>query len=179
MLAASDVPWAHVDVFQADERAAPDGSEERNLTAIERELGRIPPPGPRIHAMGVSGDLVRGAADYSGELESVCGSPPVLDVVHLGLGPDGHTASLFPGERALEVRDASVVVAGPRDGFSRLTLTLPVLVRARLVVFLVAGRAKAEAVRSLLASDEGIPAARVRSEEVYVLLDREAAPLVR
>jgi 6-phosphogluconolactonase len=104
------------------------------------------------------------------------GRPPVLDLVHLGLGADGHTGSLFPGDPVLEVADADVApTARPHAGFVRLTLTLPALSRARCAVFVVSGAEKAPALARLLAGDAGIPAARVASRRRVVLADRAAA----
>jgi 6-phosphogluconolactonase len=171
-LAACEVAWEVVDVFQADERAAPDGSPDRNLTQIERDLcARIDGPKPRVHAMPVTGDLDEGAVAYASELQSVCGSPPVLDVVHLGLGPDGHTASLVPGDPVLEVRDAPVAVTGLYEGCRRMTLTYPVLDAACLVVFVVAGAAKSEALAAVRRGGDTKPAARIRALDVRFVVD--------
>lgn len=165
-----------VDLFQVDERAAPDGTLARNLTEIERHLyGRIPGTKPRLHPMLVGGDLEEGVAAYAAELEAVCGVPPVLDVVHLGIGTDGHTASLVPGDPALDVRDAWVAATGAYAGFRRMTLTFPVLDRARLVVLLVSGAEKADALRSVLGAGTSTPASHVRAPHVHVLADAAAA----
>lgn len=174
-LAEEELHWQAVDLFQVDDRAAPDGASERNLTAILRDLcERITGPRPRVHAMPVTGDLDGGTAAYARELESVCGVPPVLDVVHLGLGPDGHTASLVPGDPVLDVRDAWVGATATYGGYRRLTLTFPVLDRARLVVFLVSGASKADALRSVLAGDGATPASRLRAARVRFLVDAAA-----
>jgi 6-phosphogluconolactonase len=162
-LARAPLSWADVDVLQVDERVAPPGSPDRNLTAIEAALGRPLPT--RLHPLPVDdADLEVAAARASAELVALAGDPPVLDVVHLGVGDDGHTASLVPG-RDLAVADgpdvpAVAVVRGFR-GHDRLTLTLPVLVRARIVVWLVAGADKARVVAGLRAGDPGTPAGRV------------------
>jgi 6-phosphogluconolactonase len=166
-LAAAEVPWSDVDVFQVDERVAPDGHEERNLTRI---AGHLPVPEGRLHPMPVTDDdLDAAAAWYAASL------PERFDVVHLGIGVDGHTASLVPGDPVLEVLDRDVAVSGPYEGRRRMTLTYPALARAGLAVWLVTGAAKAPAVRRLLADDERIPASGVAAPRQVVVADREAA----
>jgi 6-phosphogluconolactonase len=174
-LAEQHVAWSKVDVFQVDERAAPSGSEDRNLTAIERDLvERIAGPPPRIHAMPVDDDLDLGARTYAAGLEATCGRPPVLDVVHLGLGVDGHTASLLPGDDALEAAEP-VAITGTYEGHRRMTLTLPVIGRARLVVFLVTGESKAGVLRRVVEGNGDLPARRVNGDDVVFLADSSAA----
>jgi 6-phosphogluconolactonase len=176
-LAGEDVPWGSVHLFQADERVAPAGDPDRNLTHIQESLlaPAAPPPG-QIHAMPVEeADLEAAAARYAAVLASVAGTPPVLDVVHLGLGPDGHTASLVPGDPVLEVASADVAPAGPYQGRRRMTITYPVLARARSVLWVVTGAGKAEMLRRLQAGDRSIPAGRVRADRALVLADRAAA----
>ena len=125
-----------------------------------------------IHAMPVeAADLEAGAEAYASTLREIVGSPAVLDLVHLGLGSDGHTASLLPGDRALDVRDRPGTLAGPYQGRRRMTLTYPVINRARKVLFLVTGEGKEEALRGLLAADESIPAGRIRNRDVIVVTD--------
>jgi 6-phosphogluconolactonase len=99
----------------------------------------------------------------------------VLDLVHLGLGPDGHTASLVPGDPVLNVKDADVAVTGIYQGRRRMTLTYPLINRSRQVLFVVTGREKAQMLNRLLAGDESIPAGRVRSAGTLVLADEAAA----
>jgi 6-phosphogluconolactonase len=176
-LAAEPLPWGAFEVFQVDERVAPAGAPERNLTALAAALvapGRL--PARALHPLPVQDpDRARAAARYARELEAA-GGPPVLDLVHLGLGADGHTASLFPGDPVLEVADADVAPTDrPHAGFFRLTLTLPALSRARCAVFVVSGAEKAPALARLLAGDRAIPAARVASQRRVVLADRAAA----
>ncbi len=140
-LADEDVPWPSVHVFQVDERVAPTGHPDRNLTHLEESLlAHAPLPLEQLHAMPVeSPDLEEAAARYARTLEEHAGRPAVLDVVHLGLGPDGHTASLVPGDAALDVSDADVALTGIYQARRRMTLTYPVLDRARKVLWLVTG----------------------------------------
>jgi len=176
-LAGEEVPWAQVELFQVDERVAPAGDPNRNLTHLKESLlGRVPLAPKQLHAMPVEeADLAQAATKYARELESVAGSPPVLDVVHLGLGPDGHTASLVPGDPALEVSAVDVTLSGPYQGRRRMTLTYPVLNRARMVLWLVTGGEKVAMLTRLKAGDRTIPAGRVRSDSALVLADAAAA----
>ena len=176
-LASEPVPWDSVHLFQVDERIAPAGDPDRNLTHIREELlGRVSLPAHHLHAMPVEeADLPAAAARYARELEAVAGAPPVLDAVHLGLGADGHTASLLPGDAALEVAEAEVTLAGPHGGRARMTLTYPPLDRARAVLWVVTGAEKAPVLPRLLAGDRSIPAGRVRPDRALVLADRAAA----
>lgn len=176
-LAAEAVPWDSVHLFQTDERVAPEGSEDRNLTRLrEALLSRVCLPAGSLHPMPVEAvDLQAAAAEYARKLEVFAGTPPVLDLVHLGLGPDGHTASLFPGDPALEVSDRDVTLSGPRQGLRRMTLTLPVLGRARRLLWLVTGQDKAEMLGRLLDGDPSIPAGQVRRGDAIVVADRVAA----
>lgn len=165
---------AELDIFQVDERRAPHGSDERNLTLIEGHLPSWVARG-RVHQMPVHvRPLSRAARRYAGELESLCGRPPVLDLVHLGLGPDGHTASLLPGDPAVDVTDAWVAPTRRRNGFWRLTMTYPVLAAARLVVFIVTGEQKADALARVLQGDPAMPASHVAAADQLFLVDRPA-----
>jgi 6-phosphogluconolactonase len=161
------VPWELVTIYQVDERVAPDGDADRNLTHLRRSLP--PAAAADVRAMPVGAhDLEAAAADYARML------PERLDLVHLGLGPDGHTASLVPGDPVLEVADRDVAVTGAYQGRSRMTLTFPALDRAREVLWLVTGEDKVDALRRLLGGDETIPAGRVRTESQLVLADDAA-----
>jgi 6-phosphogluconolactonase len=177
LLAEEDVPWAGVHLFQVDERVAPAGHPDRNLTHLTASLlDHAPLPAAQVHAMPVEeADLASAAARYAAELHAVGGTPAVLDLVHLGLGADGHTASLVPGDPALEVAGADVAVTGAYRGRRRMTLTYPALDRARLVLWVVTGAEKGEALARLRRGDRAIPAGRVRSDRAVVLADAAAA----
>jgi len=178
-LADEDVPWQAVHVLQVDERVAPAGDQIRNLTHLGASLfERAPLSRQSVHAMPVeAGDLDAAAARYAQLLRELAGSPPVLDLVHLGLGPDGHTASLVPGDAVLDVTDVDVALtAGPYQGRRRMTLTYPALDRARRVLWLVTGAEKVGMLARLQAGDRSIPAGRVRADHALVLADRAAAP---
>ena len=177
-LDAGDLPWEQVDIFQVDERVAPAGSDERNLTHLESSLvARVPIPPGQVHAMPVEAlDLERAARDYAARLAARTGEPATLDMVHLGMGADGHTASLVPGDAVLDVTGADVAVtAAPYQGRRRMTLTFPALNRARTVLWLLTGAGKAEMLRRLRDGDESIPAGRVCRERAVVFADRDAA----
>lgn len=176
LLGGEDVPWKEVHVFQVDERVAPFGDPDRNLTHLrESLLATVMLPPAQLHAMPVEDtDLAAAAERYARELASVAGTPPVLDLVHLGLGSDGHTASLVPGDKCLEVSNADVTVTGPYQGRLRMTLTYPVLDRARAILFLVTGADKVPMFARLKAGDQTIPAGRVRSDHATVLADTAA-----
>lgn len=176
LLADEDVPWNAVHLFQVDERVAPAGNPERNLTHLDASLlCRVTLSAGQVHAMPVEAkDLVAGAAQYARELSAVCGVPAVLDLVHLGLGPDGHTASLVPGDASLDVTSTDVTLAGPYQGRERMTLTYPVLDRARTILWLITGADKVPMFERLKAGDRTIPAGRVRSDRAVVLADEAA-----
>lgn len=163
------VPWRKVEIFQVDERIAPMGDDDRNLTHMQEFLPEV--AWKRMHPMPVEADdLEAAAAEYAALL------PGRLDLVHLGLGPDGHTASLVPGDPVLEVTDRDVALtAGEYQGRRRMTLTYPMLDRSRELVWLVTGESKIEPLRQLLACDPSIPAGRVRAERSVIIADRAAA----
>jgi 6-phosphogluconolactonase len=177
-LANEDVPWAQMHVFQVDERIAPAGDADRNLTHLrESLLAHAPLPPHQIHAMPVEdADLGAAAARYARTLSELAGTPPVLDLVHLGLGPDGHTASLVPGDAVLDVTDVDVApTAGTYQNRRRMTLTYPAINRARQILWVVTGAEKVDALRKLRAADPSIPAGRVSPARATVLADRAAA----
>lgn len=165
---AGRMPWEKVTIFQVDERVAPDGDPDRNLT----QLGRSLPPGGAadVRAMPVwAEDPEDAGAVYAAAL------PDELDLVHLGLGPDGHTASLVPGDPVLTVRDRDVAITGVYQGHRRMTLTYPALNRARQILWIVTGADKVDALRRLREGDESIPAAWITTQNADVLADVAAA----
>ena len=180
-LAEEDVPWESVHIFQVDERVAPEGDADRNLTHLRASLlEHAPLPGGQIYAMPVEmPDLQVAAAKYAAELQRIAGTPPVLDLVHLGLGPDGHTASLVPGDPVLDVTDRDVAVTGVYQGRNRLTLTYPIINRARLILWLVTGSEKVSMFKRLQAADSSIPAGRVVQNNAVLLADNAAAENMR
>jgi 6-phosphogluconolactonase len=177
-LSGEDVPWANVFVTQVDERVAPAGDPDRNLTHIRESL-RAPLRPEQILAMPVEApDLQAAVARYAASLQEIAGSPPVLDLVHLGLGPDGHTASLVPGDRVLEVTDADVALTGIYQGRRRMTLTYPMINRARRILWLVTGSEKVEMLGRLRKGDASIPAGRIRQDQAILFADQAAAQQV-
>ncbi|MBE0607454.1 MAG: 6-phosphogluconolactonase [Deltaproteobacteria bacterium] len=175
-LAGEDVPWDRVHLFQVDERVSLSVDLERNYLHLKEALiDRIPIPAANVHPMPVEeGDLDAGARRYEADLRGIAGIPPVLDLVQLGLGEDGHTASLFPGDPALQLLDADVAVSGLYKGRKRMTLTLPAIDRARCILWLVTGSGKSEALGRLLSGDQSIPAGRVRIDRAFLLADKAA-----
>jgi 6-phosphogluconolactonase len=169
-LAGEDVPWKQVGIWQVDERIAPDGDPDRNLTSLQPMI----PSEADLRPMPVTeGDLEAAAARYAGSL------PEVFDLVHLGMGDDGHTASLVPDDPVLDVTDRDVALTRAYRGLRRMTLTYPVLDRSRRVLWLIAGDDKTPMLPRLLAGDEGIPAGRVSSSEQLVVVDDNAASDLR
>lgn len=177
-LADEDVPWASVHIVQVDERVAPAKDPDRNLTHIwESLLAHAPLRPEQVHAMPTNAtDLQAAAGRYGRTLQEIAGAPPVLDLVHLGLGPDGHTASLVPGDPVLDVTDADVAITGVYQGRRRMTLTLPIINRSRSILWVVTGSEKVAILARLRAGDPSIPAGRVRQDEALVIADRAAAP---
>jgi 6-phosphogluconolactonase len=166
-LADEDMPWEATVIYQVDERIAPDGDPERNLTHLRESLGAA---AADVRPMPVdAADLEPAAAAYAAEL------PDRFDLVHLGLGDDGHTASLVPGDPVLDVVDRAVALTAEYRGSRRMTLTYPALARADRLLWLVAGADKAQPLAKLLARDPAIPAGRVRDGGSLVLADRAAA----
>jgi 6-phosphogluconolactonase len=176
-LASENVDWTNVHLFQVDERVAPPGDDSRNLTHIrESLLAHAPIPPANVHAMPVEAtDLVAAAARYANELKTFAGTPPVLDLVHLGLGPDGHTASLVPNDPVLGEDFLEVSLTQPYQDHRRMTLTYPPLNRARCALFVVTGAEKVKALAQLRAGDRRIPAAHIASERIVVMADEAAA----
>ena len=176
-LANEEVPWLNVHIVQVDERIAPAGDADRNLTHLrESLLSHAPLPPEQIYAMPVeSSDLDAAAKAYTCTLEKICGAPPMLDLAHLGLGADGHTASLIPGDSVLAVADRDVALTGIYQKRRRMTLTYPLLNRARRILWVVTGAEKVEMLVRLRAADVSIPAGKIRQENALVLADRAAA----
>lgn len=179
-LASEEVPWSQVHVFQIDERIAPEGDPDRNLTHLhESLLGNAPIPKENIHAMPVNAvDPVEGAKEYEQTLRQFCGNPPILDMAHLGLGPDGHTASLVPGDPVLEIVDRDVALTDPVHLYQnrrRMTLTYPMINRSRRILWLATGAAKIPMIVRLKASDPSIPGGRISQHDALLLTDTAAA----
>jgi 6-phosphogluconolactonase len=165
-LSRMDITWADVVIYQVDERIAPVGDSTRNLTNLERSLGDRR---PTIVAMPVNDDDLESASAAYAQL-----LPPRFDLVHLGLGPDGHTASLIPGDPVLAVRDRLVAVTGVYQGEQRMTLTYEAIVRADELLWLVTGDDKQSALAALLRGDRSIPAGNVAASSSLVMADRAA-----
>jgi 6-phosphogluconolactonase len=165
----ADMPWAETELFQVDERIASPGSQERNLTHFV--LGLSIDHQSCLRPMPVtSRDLDGAAREYESQL------PERLDLIHLGLGPDGHTASLVPGDPVLEVGDRRVALTETAyQGHRRMTLAYPAIDEARQILWLATGAEKREPLAKLMAGDESIPAGRVKNEAMMALADQAAA----
>ena len=165
-----EMPWGETELFQVDERIASPGSEDRNLTHMV--LGLSMDHQSALRPMPVTNrDLDAAAHEYDTSL------PERLDLVHLGLGPDGHTASLVPGDPVLEVDDRRVAITtNPYQGHRRMTLTYPALAEARQILFLVTGEEKRDPLQQLIAADPSIPAGRVTNDAITIVADPAAAP---
>jgi 6-phosphogluconolactonase len=166
-LSGRDLPWPNITIFQVDERVAPEGDPARNLTYLTESLG---PATPEIVPMPVTDtDLESAARRYADLL------PERFDLVHLGLGPDGHTASLVPEDPVLAVTDRLVALTQPYQGHPRMTLTYPALARAEQLLWLVTGEDKKVPLSKLLFEDRSIPAGQVEAARSLVLADKDAA----
>jgi 6-phosphogluconolactonase len=167
LLAEGRMDWARTSLFQVDERIAPTGSPERNLTHLVLSLPLVCQAAIRPMPVG-DDDLETAAEAYAYSL------PERFDLIHLGLGPDGHTASLIPGDPVLDVVDRNVALtAAEYQGTRRMTMTYPVIEASRRVLFLVTGEGKEDALRRLLAGDRSIPAGRIRNANTLAVTDIE------
>ena len=171
-LAALPIAWDRVHLWQVDERAVDTHDPDRNWLSFEALTAKL--PSHHLHPMPVE---VQDADQlYAGELQAVVGSPPVFDVVHLGLGSDGHTASLVPGSPVLDVTDRDVSWVDEYQGHRRLTLTRPVLQAATQQVWLIVGSGKAQAASELVGGHGDSPASMVAAGAVgTVFMDAAAA----
>ena len=169
------MPWSRVHIFQVDERVAPAGSEDRNFTQLtDLLIERVEIPSANVHPMPVeSEDLASACCRYEDELQHVTDEAP-LDLLQLGLGDDGHTASLAPGDPILEVIDRGIWYVERFNGLPRMSMTYPLINCAERILWLVAGSSKAEMCGRLVASDHTIPAGRVAPENAVLLVDGEA-----
>ena len=172
---ALEVPWGRVDAYWGDERCVPpDDPDSNHALTVAALLDRVGPV-RSVHPMFTAGDPDAAAAAYAAQVAPL----PTLGLVHLGMGPDGHCASLFPGAPALDVVDADPPVVATVDPSGtnphpRLSLTLPAIARADLVVFTVSGATKRDALSRVRACED-LPAGRVRARRVLWLVDEDAA----
>jgi 6-phosphogluconolactonase len=176
-LAGENLPWDDVHVVQVDERVAPAGHPDRNLTHLRESLLEHASLRPgHVYAMPVeASDLKAVVTHYARTLRKIAGSPPVLDLAHLGLGTDGHTASLVPDDPILNITDADVALTGIYQERQRMTLTYPMLNRSRCILWLITGGEKAKMLERLRDGDITIPAGRISRDQALVLADRAAA----
>lgn len=177
ILPAETIDWRKVHLVQVDERIAPLGSPERNLTQLrDALLVHVPIPEGQVEPMPVDdANLAAAAKRYGRLLIRLAGSPALLDLVQLGLGADGHTASLVPGDAVLAVSRADVAITAQYNGWRRMTLTFPIINRARRILWLVTGADKAATVARLVQGDTSLPASRINRESALLLVDRAAA----
>ena len=175
-----DLDWSRTHLFQVDERLAPDGDPDRNATMLQTELltdtflAHNTPAG--IWLMPVTAnDSVAAAAEYAETMDALAGTPVVFDLIQLGMGGDGHTASLIPGDPIVDVIDRDVAISQEYQGRLRMSFTWPVLDRAKELLWVIGGESKQDAVRLFLDSDSSIPATLPTQARATVLLDQAAA----
>jgi 6-phosphogluconolactonase len=179
-LASENLPWELIHIFQVDERIALEGDPDRNLTHLLASLATAPIPAENIHPMPVNGvDPTEGAHAYAKTLAAFCGTPATLDLAHLGLGPDGHTASLVPNDPVLGVQNRDVSLTGEYQKRLRMTLTYPMLNRSRQILWLATGAEKAPMIARLKAADPGIPAGLIEQSHALLLADEAAVAGLR
>ena len=173
ILATLPFPWAQSFLFQVDERVAPDGNSLRNATHLaDALLMQTPEPLGGVFLMPLGALAPEVAAErYASTLHDVCGAVPILDLVHLGLGDDGHTASLVPNDPVLDVVDRDVAATLLYAGTRRVTLTYPIVNRARRILWVVTGPSKRDALARLRAADPVTPAGRVQQARALLLTD--------
>lgn len=169
VLCSEDIPWSRVHVYQVDERVAPDGHPDRNATSLQADLlDKVDVPPTNVHLLPVTEpDLDAAAAAFGARL-------PRFDVLHMGIGEDGHTASWPPGDPVIEVRHQPLAVVGPFNGRLRMTITPGVVAHAHDIVFLVTGASKRDALARVLAGDPTVPASHVPPDRTVVHCDRAA-----
>ena len=175
-LADSDLAWEAIELFQVDERVAPAGDAQRNLTQIKINLlDHSPLAQEQIHPMPVeAADLESAAQDYAQQLRELCGNPPKLDLIHLGLGEDGHTASLLPGDPARKSQKL-VALTNEYQGLRRMTMTYPIINAAQHRLWIVTGIKKRPMLERLYFGDVSIPAGQVERSNAIILADKNAA----
>ena len=176
ILSKADLPWQRVNLFQVDERVAPDGHADRNLTQLFQAIDGTPMVTQlRIFPMPVlAEDLEEGSRKYTQVLDEVTEGKG-LDLIHLGLGSDGHTASLVPGDGVMDVQDRLVACTqNTYQGRIRMTLTYPLLNGAKQILWIVTGSEKQEMVQRLLNQDPSIPAGSIRQENALLMVDQAA-----
>jgi 6-phosphogluconolactonase len=180
-LAHEHIPWNGMHILQVDERLVPGGHPERNMTHLfESLIGHASLLPELIYAMPVEEkNTETAAAVYARTIREIAGSQAIIDLVHLGLGADGHTASLIPGDPVLNVTDRDVALTGIYQGRRRLTLTYPVINRARKILWLITGSEKKEMLQRLIDGDISIPAGRISQKHAMILADKEAAEYLR
>ena len=170
------IDWSNVHLFQVDERVAPDGHSDRNATMLQETLLR---DGTRsagllkqVWLMPVN--AADPVAEYQSTLESVCKSPPTIDLIQLGLGDDGHTASLVPGDQVCEITDTDISMTSEYKGRRRLTMTRPILERGRAQLWLIAGENKQDAMKTFVSGEKSIPANLFDHNNATVMCDQAA-----
>ena len=176
ILSKVDLPWQRINLFQVDERVAPDGHPDRNLTQLFQAIaGTAMVTQLRIFPMPVTAeDLDASAKEYAEVLDEIKEGKG-LDIIHLGLGSDGHTASLVPGDGVLEIQNRLVACTqNPYQGRIRMTLTYPLLNAAKQILWIVTGSEKKEMVQRMLQQDPSIPAGSIRQENALLLVDKAA-----